>query len=283
MPRISIAAATAVLCAASAAFADTAPRIGTTAIATNTVIGALGAARRDLRRGDGVFQDERIATGANAKAQILFRDETALTMGPDSQVVLDKLIYDPEKHTGEMSIRALSGAFRFVSGSGPKQGYSIKTPAGTIGVRGTIVQFWISATQLTLQLDEGGVSFCATRCVVLDQPGTYVIVRGQHIGQTQSKFGTGCGKDGNSAACHASSGEDSLYISFLGRVPPPPALTLPPVPAASPPPPPAPPPSPPPTKTLPPGPPPPPPPLPTKTPPTPSAPPPPLPPGKVLP
>ena len=31
-----------------------------------------------------------------------------------------------------MKIRAVTGAFRFVTGSGPKEGYKIETPVGTI-------------------------------------------------------------------------------------------------------------------------------------------------------
>jgi len=138
---------------AAHAQAATSPQIGTAAVTKNSVTGALGSTQRTLKRGDGVFQNESIKTGKDAGAQLLFRDETALTMGPESHVTLDKLVYDPDKKTGEMSIRAVSGAFRFVTGSGPKGGYKIQAPVGTIGVRGTIVQFiikdrwmWVSLT-----------------------------------------------------------------------------------------------------------------------------------------
>ena len=199
------------------AHADTTPRIGTAALATNAVTGLLGTTRRTLKRGDGVFQNENIMTGANAGAQLLFQDETALTMGPDSQVILDKLIYDPNKRAGEMSIRAVTGAFRFVSGSAPKQGYSIKTPVGTIGVRGTIIQFWIKGLQLTLQLDEGGTYFCGAqnKCVELDKPGTYVVVTSQQVGSSQSKNAKECGSGGG-AHCYITDGDQTLFIDFLG-------------------------------------------------------------------
>jgi hypothetical protein len=217
MQHLSLAAVMVSFCAASAALADTAPRIGTAAVVTNAVTGAIKVTQRDLRRGDGVFQDEKITTGANSGAQLLFRDETALTMGADSQVILDKLIYDPDRRTGEMALRAIGGAFRFVSGSGPKQGYNIQTALGTIGVRGTIIQFWIRAGQIILQLDEGGAVFCAhTRCVGLDKPGTYVVATAQHISAPQSKYGE-CGASGGSTPCQITGKDDTLFLQFLDR------------------------------------------------------------------
>ena len=79
---------------AAAAQAATSPQIGTTAVTKNSVTGLLGKEQRTLKRGDRVHQDESIATGRDAGAQILFQDEAALTMGPDSRVTLHKLIFD---------------------------------------------------------------------------------------------------------------------------------------------------------------------------------------------
>jgi hypothetical protein len=193
-------------------------RVGTAAVTQNSVTGLLGKEQRTLKRGDGVFQNESITTGQNAGAQLLFRDETALTMGPESRVILDKLIYDPDKKTGEVTIRAVSGAFRFVTGSGPKAGYKIQTPVGTIGVRGTIFHVLIRAlgptTQVVLQVDEGGAYICgATKCVDLVQ-GSYVVVTGNQVGNSESKYKE-CGSGGG-AHCYVQNGDDTLYIDFLG-------------------------------------------------------------------
>src|SRR5262249_9418971 len=136
MRNFSIALITATSMAAVSAHAAQQP-IGTAAIMKSDVTGTLEAARRLLKSGDAVIQHESIADGQTGSAQLLSNDETALTMGSNSQVVLDKLVYDPEKKKGELAIRAVSGAFRFVSGSGPKEGYKITTAVGTIGVRGT--------------------------------------------------------------------------------------------------------------------------------------------------
>ncbi len=207
--------------------AATPPQIGTAAVTKNSVTGALSGAQRTLKRGDGVFQNESIKTGKDAGAQLLFRDETALTMGPDSHVTLDKLVYDPDKKTGEMSIRAVSGAFRFVTGSGPKGGYKIDTPVGTIGVRGTIIQFIIKDRWLWVSLTEGAAVVCVspTSCVTLDKPGTYAVTNGSQTSSPQSKSDEACGSSGagsfstgggrNYCTVFDDSGQ-TLYLYFLG-------------------------------------------------------------------
>ena len=192
------------------------PRIGVAAVATNEVTGTIGATRRLLKLGDGVFQNESIATGNSANAQLLFADETALTMGPNSQVVLDKMVYDANKRTGELAIRATTGVFRFISGSGPKQGYKITTAVGTIGVRGTIIEFWIAGPRLMLSLTEGGTYFCtpAQICRELTQPGTYLIVDASKVGDVKSQSEKSCGP-APVAGCKYGD-DDGLYIQFLG-------------------------------------------------------------------
>ncbi len=220
---LSIAAFAAVAANAQAA---TSPQIGTAAVTLNSVTGALDGNQRDLKRGDGVFQNESIKTGKGAGAQLLFRDETALTMGSESQVTLDKLIYDPSKKTGEMTIRAVTGTFRFVTGSGPKAGYKIETPVGTIGVRGTIVQFVIKERWLWVSLLEGAAVVCLNpaSCVTLDKPGTYAVTTGSQTSAPQSKSDEACGANGGSFSTgggrnYCTVFDDSgqtLYLYFLG-------------------------------------------------------------------
>jgi hypothetical protein len=65
-----------------------------------------------------------------------FKDSSNLKVGSNSSVHLDKFVYDPNKSTGEVAIQATRGSFRFVTGSLGSETYKIKTPYGTLGVRG---------------------------------------------------------------------------------------------------------------------------------------------------
>jgi hypothetical protein len=134
--------------------------IGTAAAVKNRATGTLGAQTRALKAGLGVFKNERVDTARDASAQLIFSDETALTIGPNSSVTLDEFVYDPSKNAGKAVIKATKGAFRFISGSVDPRSYRIKTPVGTMGVRGTIVDFFFLPTgALVIILVKGALAF----------------------------------------------------------------------------------------------------------------------------
>jgi FecR protein len=75
-------------------------------------------------------------TGSSGQAGLRFLDASNLNVGPSSQVRLDKFVYDPNKGTGSVVIEGARGAFRFSSGGQNKGDIKIKTPSGTLGIRG---------------------------------------------------------------------------------------------------------------------------------------------------
>ncbi|HMN71518.1 MAG TPA: FecR family protein [Rhodoblastus sp.] len=119
------------------AFAQT---VGSVGAANQDATGqAPGAAARGLVVGAGVAQRERIRTNANGSAQIAFTDSSALSIGRNSDVTIDKFVFDPASNAGEMTTSMTRGALRFVGGKvSHGAGATIKTPAATIGVRGGV-------------------------------------------------------------------------------------------------------------------------------------------------
>jgi hypothetical protein len=90
---------------------------------------------RTLSGGASVYSQETVRTGDTGQADLQFRDNSNLSVGSKSSVRLDKFVYDPNKSKGTVAIQATRGTFRFVTGS---QGgsYQIKSPYGTLGIRG---------------------------------------------------------------------------------------------------------------------------------------------------
>jgi hypothetical protein len=108
-------------------------RIGT----ANTVRpDASGSVAGTLSAGSGVHANETVRTGNSGQAGMRFLDESNLHVGPSSQVRLDKFVYDPNKGAGTVVIDSARGAFRFSTGSQNKGDVKIKTPSGTLGIRG---------------------------------------------------------------------------------------------------------------------------------------------------
>ena len=91
---------------------------------------------RTLAAGSDIHSNETIRTGSAGVADLRFNDNSNLSVGPASVVRLDKFVYDPNKGAGSIAIEASRGAFRFVTGSQDKGDYRVKTPYGTLGVRG---------------------------------------------------------------------------------------------------------------------------------------------------
>jgi hypothetical protein len=97
---------------------------------------ASGSIAGTLSVGSGVHANETVRTENSGQAGLQFNDRSNLTVGPSSSVRLDKFVYDPNKGTRSMAIEATRGAFRFSSGGQNGGEIRVKTPSGTLGIRG---------------------------------------------------------------------------------------------------------------------------------------------------
>jgi ferric-dicitrate binding protein FerR (iron transport regulator) len=141
------------------ALAQTAARIGAAAAVRNQVTAGQTGAERHLATGNPVFQNEAVRTGADSVAQLLFSDQTSLSLGPRSEVRLDRYVYDPNRSAGDVAVSFTTGALRFVTGSQNPQNYQVRTPVATIGVRGTVVDLLMLDGRMYGLLDEGRAIF----------------------------------------------------------------------------------------------------------------------------
>jgi hypothetical protein len=161
---------------AAGAGAQAAPKVGVAAAVKNNVQGVLGATTRSLSAGSDVFTNERIRTGEASAAQILFLDKTTLTVGPRAELTLDRFVYNPSRSTGQVVLNVIRGAVRFVSGSQNPRSYTIKTPVGTLGVRGTIVELIAQNGQVIVILVSGSlVGTFNGQTFSLTVPGTALV------------------------------------------------------------------------------------------------------------
>jgi hypothetical protein len=131
--RLLLSAASLAMLFATASTVNAQTRIGTAQSVTPQAEGSVGGT---LAAGSGVHANETVKTGSAGKAGLQFNDQSNLSVGPSSQVRLDKFVYDPNKGTGTIAFDAARGAFRFSTGAQNKGEVKIKTPYGTLGVRG---------------------------------------------------------------------------------------------------------------------------------------------------
>lgn len=129
---------------------------------------------RKINLRDAVFHNEVITTTANSSAQLLFPDETSLTIGPSSELRIDSMVFDPEGDNGSLSIDVTAGVFHFISGHLPKTAYALKTPSMAIGIRGTVFDLVVETNgETTVVLQEGALQIATGMgdIMTLDVPG----------------------------------------------------------------------------------------------------------------
>jgi hypothetical protein len=84
-----------------------------------------------------IYMGDVITTSIKGQVEIIFVDDTKFVVGANSKVTIDAFVFDANKTAQDVSLSAVKGAFRFITGKSPKDNYSIRTPTMTIGVRGT--------------------------------------------------------------------------------------------------------------------------------------------------
>ena len=137
MKRLLLTTALATIAILPVAQANT---IGSVAAVNRDIEGVPpGAAKRALLLGDNVLANERLISSPDGSGQLLFLDQTSLTVSPNSDIVLDKYVYDPSSQSGEIALTVSKGVLRMIGGRITKSNpATIRTPAATIGIRGGI-------------------------------------------------------------------------------------------------------------------------------------------------
>ena len=91
--------------------------------------------------GSDIFKDDRIKTGKNARAQIVFKDNTIISLGKESTFAINDYLFEAKK-PAKASFGFGKGIFKTITGKigkiNPKK-FKLKTKTATIGIRGTIV------------------------------------------------------------------------------------------------------------------------------------------------
>ena len=92
------------------------------------------------RAGDEVFASDALQTGADGSLGVTLKDDTRLSLGPSSEVRLERYVYAPDSGALGMVLNFVRGMTAYVSGRIAKMApdsIRLETPAAIVGVRGT--------------------------------------------------------------------------------------------------------------------------------------------------
>src|SRR6266446_6823688 len=114
-------------------------RVGVNSAVNPEATGAQpGAQPRRLVIGQDVIFNEHITTGAAGQTQLLFLDESSMSIGPNSDLTIDQFVYDPKTGAGKLAMSATRGLLRYVGGKLSKQedAVTLRSATATLAVRG---------------------------------------------------------------------------------------------------------------------------------------------------
>ena len=141
------------------------------AVNKNTTDLTLDQERKLIDAGYEIIQNHTIETDGIGRAQMMLLDGTAFSVGPNSSVVLDKFIYNPETAEGSLEVTA-RGLLRIVGGKvTKKQPALIRTNSATVGIRGGIGIVQTNGPQTNATFLYGTEMTVTPNCVDLDTFG----------------------------------------------------------------------------------------------------------------
>jgi Ca2+-binding RTX toxin-like protein len=132
--------------------------------------------------GTPVFQDDIIETGATGAASVLFIDKSTLSISDNARVVIDELVFDPVSHDGSSVLSVLQGAFVVVTGEIGKlnpDNVAIRTPVGTIGIRGSVPSGVITPDPNNPSLADGVIANLGGT-IFVEAQGTVVVLQDEN-------------------------------------------------------------------------------------------------------
>ncbi len=87
-----------------------------------------------------IWENDTLRTGHDGSIGIVFNDDTFLSLGPGSALVIDEFVFAPSQGKFSIVIRMLKGTAAYLSGLISKlspDSAHFKTPTASIGIRGT--------------------------------------------------------------------------------------------------------------------------------------------------
>jgi len=90
--------------------------------------------------GQVIYESDTLRTGTDGRVGITLKDDTRVSLGPSSEVRLDRFAYAPSEGQLGLVLRLVRGVAAYVSGRLAKlapDSIRLETPAAIVGVRGT--------------------------------------------------------------------------------------------------------------------------------------------------
>ena len=99
-----------------------------------------GAEVIPIREGLHLLLNDSLQTSANGRVGAILQDGTRISLGPNTELKVDRFLYDPAAGKFGLLLRLGRGAMAYISGKIAQfspGAATVETPAGVLGLRGT--------------------------------------------------------------------------------------------------------------------------------------------------
>ena len=138
--RTAWSALVAILCAMGLSARADEASVGFIKTLSGTATLTHGAVATDAALAMPVYQNDRLETGSDGALGITFRDNTRISLGPNSRIELKHFVFQPAAEQYGFILGLAYGTLEYISGLTEKlapDAMSIQTPGFTVGARGT--------------------------------------------------------------------------------------------------------------------------------------------------
>lgn len=139
-PRWWVAALVLVCAVAAPVAAQERPVAGRIKVSTGSAFIVRDGVQAPAQVGQIVFEADGLRTGADGTIGVTLNDDTRLSLGPGSELKLERFTFAPADSAFGLVLKFVKGAATYVSGRIAKlapDSIRLETPAAIIGVRGT--------------------------------------------------------------------------------------------------------------------------------------------------
>jgi hypothetical protein len=136
-----------------------------------------GQAPRPLAVGAPLYEGDAVRTGASGVAVVGFRDQSKVSINPQTAIRIDGFVYQKPQATDNMALSLLKGGLRVFTGLIGKQSstsFSVRTRTSTIGIRGTGMDIVCEGPCVDESLGEGPVTTVADPAVPKKTDGLFM-------------------------------------------------------------------------------------------------------------
>ena len=120
--------------------ADASAAIGSVQKASGAVVVVRQGQTIPVQPGLKIWMNDTLRTGADGAIGVVFQDETLLSLGPESVLLIDEYVFAPKQGKFSIVLKMFKGTAVYLSGLISKlapDSARFETPSASVGIRGT--------------------------------------------------------------------------------------------------------------------------------------------------